>query len=594
MADAADLLGVLSALLLAAATLTLPAAAAAAATRRWWRHSPALAPAWGLLGTGLAGLAVFFAWVLAPTAGAVVGWAVALGSTLWLVRVTVRGRASLPGCLAAAAPVVLVTAGLLLGTTGLFLLWGWPADLFHLARVRFTAPMPNDNEIPALLAARLQAGEDPRTAVTGWLSSDRPPLQSGLLLLVHAVVGRWGPAEGVQAFATGVVAQLAWAPVAYALCRALGSGRRPALVAVLFTGASGSVLVNTVFTWPKLLSAGFVLAALALAVDLRGRTGRSTAPLTAIAMLSALALLSHGAGLFALPVLAVLLWQARRSTRLTDWAVAGLAALAVYVPWLAYQRWYDPPGDRLLKWHLAGVIEPDDRSFVTALREEYGQLSWSAIVDHKLQNLAFPFSVPPWGTLQVDDVPPGQRSTQFFTITGAVGLGTVPLALLAAVAVATWLRHRGPTTATRSAGILAAAFAGIVLWALAMFGPGTTYVHQGTHVPLLLAGVLPVAWLAGRGSLGAAASAALLAAQTVLLLIVYLPTDSPGPLHVGSLSVALLGTAACVIGTLSARARGSDRTRADPPSAAATPASPRTAPLQAQPPLPAPGPHVTR
>lgn len=539
MEDAVDLPEVVTALVLAAVVLTLPAVASATATRRWWRHSPALAPAWGLLGLGVAGLAVFFGWVLLPALGSLLAWAIAVGSAVVLGRLALRRRGLLPGPLAAAAPLVLVTVGLLLGTAGLFLLWGGPADLFQLARVRFTAPMPSDNEIPSLLAARLQAGQDPRTAVDGWLSSDRPPLQSGLLLLVHAIAGWAGPSAGVQAFATSVVAQLAWVPPAYALCRAVGLGRRAGLTAVVFTGASGSVLVNTVFTWPKLLSAGFVLAALALAFDLARRTGRSPAHLAGIATLAACGLLSHGAGLFALPVLVAVLWRARRSTSADGWARAAAAGTAAYAPWLVYQHWYDPPGDRLLKMHLAGVPDPDDRSFLRALRDSYGELSWSTLVHNKVQNLTFPFSVPPWGAVRIDAVPPGQRSTQFFTLTGALGLALVPLALLVAAAAVARARHRTSPPVSRSVGILGAALAGTVLWALAMFGPATTYVHQGTHVPILLAGVLPMAWLAGRGATGAVAAGVLVAAQATLLLVVYLPTDSPGPLDTGALWVAV-------------------------------------------------------
>ena len=46
--------------------------------------------------------------------------------------------------------------------------------------------------------------------------------------------------------------------------------------------------------------------------------------------------------------------------------------------------------------------------------------------------------------------------------------------------------------------MLVAALGSTALWSLAMFGPGTTYLHQGSHVPVLLACVLPVAWLADR------------------------------------------------------------------------------------------------
>jgi predicted deacetylase len=55
--------------------------------------------------------------------------------------------------------------------------------------------------------------------------------------------------------------------------------------------------------------------AIAIAVDLHRRACRPTEALATIAALSVLGLLSHGAALFALPILAMLLWRARRGLR---------------------------------------------------------------------------------------------------------------------------------------------------------------------------------------------------------------------------------------------------------------------------------------
>ena len=39
----------------------------------------------------------------------------------------------------------------------------------------------------------------------------------------------------------------------------------------------------------------------------------------------------------------------------------------------AYQRYDDPPGDRLIKWHLAGVSEIDDRGSLETIVDSYTQ-----------------------------------------------------------------------------------------------------------------------------------------------------------------------------------------------------------------------------
>jgi hypothetical protein len=554
MSTTDGVVGVLLSAVLTVVVLSGPAAAAALATRGLWRHRPSLAPAYGLLGVGAAGLVVFFGWILAPGLGRLLAWTVVLGGALAAVALAVRLRHGddVRGLLRSGAPVAAATVGLLVGTVGVFLLWGGSEGLYHLARVRFSHPLPIDNELPAMLAGRLLSGEDPRTPVGDWLSSDRPPLQAGLLVLVQAVSGWSGLPTATVAFTAGVVLQFAWAAPAYALCRVLTLGRRAGVTAVLFTGVSGSVLVNTVFTWPKLLSAGFLLAALALAGDLRSHVGRAPLVLSATAGLAVLALLSHGAALFALPVLAVLLWPVRRRFGLRGWLAAGGLAFATYLPWLLYQRIYDPPGDRLLKWHLAGVVEPNTHSFLSDLRSAYAELPWSTIVTYKLQNLTFPFSVPPWGAIAVEGVPTGLRASQFFTISGAVGLAVVPLVLLVGASI----RHRGaaPTAAGAAGSVLVAALGSTVLWSLAMFGPGTTYLHQGSHVPVLLACVLPVAWLAGRGNrLCRVAAVALVAGQVAMAARLYLPTGTSGPLDTGALSALAVGVVLCTLGVVSAR-----------------------------------------
>jgi len=61
--------------------------------------------------------------------------------------------------------------------------------------------------------------------------------------------------------------------------------------------------------------------------------------------------------------------------------------LALYLPWMLFQTLIDPPGNRLLKWHLAGVQEVDGRNFLTALRDSYGALSWHDYLQGKLLNI---------------------------------------------------------------------------------------------------------------------------------------------------------------------------------------------------------------
>jgi hypothetical protein len=62
---------------------------------------------------------------------------------------------------------------------------------------------------------------------------------------------------------------------------------------------------------------------------------------------------------------------------------------------------------------------------------------------------------------------------------------------------------------------------------MVMFGPGTTFVHHGSHVFILIALATPLAWLTGRWPV---AGAVVTAAGVALAVATYLPYASiPGP-----------------------------------------------------------------
>ena len=53
------------------------------------------------------------------------------------------------------------------------------------ATVRFSHPLPSDNSIPYIFAEDLLEGPVPRPMLSDWLSSDRPPLQTGMILALR-------------------------------------------------------------------------------------------------------------------------------------------------------------------------------------------------------------------------------------------------------------------------------------------------------------------------------------------------------------------------------------------------------------------------
>jgi hypothetical protein len=546
--------GLLLDIALSCAVLLLVGTAGASLTRKAWAQNPRLGVAFGLIAVGVSGLLCFFAFLASPGAGAVVGRGVAVTATAVTAWAVWSHRLLLARTWRGLVAPALLVAGVVLCVVSLFTLWQ-PDDLswFQLARVRFSHDLPTDNQIPSYLAVRMLEGGDLTTAPGGdWHSSDRPPLQTGLLLLVQAAAGWAGSGPANLDFATGVAAQALWVVPGYALLRALGATQRTSVLAVLFAGASGTVLVNTVFTWPKLLSAAFVLAALAVLVDLR-RTRSAAASLMTAGALATLGMLSHGAAVFAMPVLAWALYRVRRSVSLRAVAGAALVSFLTYLPWVLYQRLGDPPGDRLLKWHLAGVTEPTDRSFSETLVHAYTDVSLRTLLEYKLTNLAAPFGKWPLaGVWDVGTDPYDRRVAEFFVLTPAIGLGTVAVAYLAVRALRALRRpDRGGGFTRTSAGLLLAVAGSLLLWCLALYLPHATSIHQGSHVPVLLLLLLPFAELARTRP---AWAAVLLTLQCALLLVTYVPdTTSSGPASAFSVGMGLAGAAMAGAAIVAAR-----------------------------------------
>jgi hypothetical protein len=102
----------------------------------------------------------------------------------------------------------------------------------------------------------------------------------------------------------------------------------------------------------------------------------------------AFSLLSHGGALFALLGLMPWFWARRKQWLMRDIFVTLIIAALIYYPWVAYQKIFDPPGDRLIKWHLAGVVPSDETiSAANALVAEYKKAGFHGIAINKIHNL---------------------------------------------------------------------------------------------------------------------------------------------------------------------------------------------------------------
>jgi hypothetical protein len=398
---------------------------------------------------------------------------------------------------------------------------------------RFTWDLPNDNEIPKIFADKLMAGVSPTPISGEWLSSDRPPLQSGLELSLRPWHVRDQPA--VNYHFDAILMQMTWLPALFALGRVLRFDHSTLRIMVLVCATSGFFLLNSLYVWPKLLAASLFITALGvMLVSVRDRSAGAGHAIFATGC-ATLGLLAHGGVAFsvlALPALPAT-WVFARRVSWRGIVGALVVFLLLYTPWRAYQKFYDPPGDRLWKWHLAGVIPVDQRSFPQILREQYGQLTLATWLHGKQANLmalVLPKDNPPLGPFSAGYV----REAQFFHQVPALDVLNVGLLALLLVR----RRAAGATAPLFLRQLLWYALSSLAIWVLLMFIPGSCIVHQGSYATTALLFLLGAAGLA---SCPAILRWPLLAAHVGIFVWVWLATTPPTPGSLFLLPVAVVG-----------------------------------------------------
>lgn len=519
--------------------LGLPAVAACliAISRRI--RDPIDLVATSLLTQGLAGCLAF--WIYFANRSAGIGLNVAiLGSSLLVIALgfkkSTRSRFSflrpliVPGALWGLASVFIVSLGFLHG--GL-------ESPTELPSYRFGPPrLAADNVIPEIFADGILAGHVPSPIMADWLSSDRPPLQTGMVLFAYPLL----PGDsGLHYQIFSVTLQCLFLAGLWMFLKAWKCSDRVIMLVVLVTLFSGFTFLNAFYTWPKLFPVAFLLVAMVyLRTDRFAQLRTRTWPGIAVGLSAAFALLCHGGSMFALLGMAALVLVGGRYPRFGWLAGMAVAGLLFYVPWIAYQHLYDPPGDRLIKWHIGGssAVQPNV-SFRQVLSEDYGKLSGKDILRIKGENFSYLMGDPKSiaenlrvvfrniadnDSLARNEAAEWLRSEIFYRWIPCLGLAVMgPLFFLLPTRLC---RHRDMVRAAASIWICNGLI--LVIWCLLMFGPATTYIHQGTYLTVILglAGSCLIFWAFHPWIAGAFA---LLHVMLQVILFIWLtPTASPG------------------------------------------------------------------
>jgi hypothetical protein len=451
-----------------------------------------------------------------------------------------------------------------------------------VSAVRFSHPLPSDNDMPQYFADWwYHHGHDEVAPIypDQWLSGDRPPLQSAYVLSQRTFA--WD-GTGLHYEILGVVLQQLWIVGLWALlcsARIRGPTRALAMIAVL---VSDVAIVHSFYVWPKLLAASFLLAAAALLIDPAAPTLRHRPwALALIAGLFSLAFLAHGAALFAvIPLATLALVRGLPSWR---WVGAGvLAALLLLAPWSAYQRYFDPPGNRLAKWMLAGDVPIDSRGTGEAIRDSYSQAGWGGVIHNKKENFvqltegpdAVSETADGIGDLVSGDAEDGVRTIRFVRFRWILPALGLLIAAPFAMAVG-WIRgSRDPDDWRFAIFSLTVVTAGCVAWALLLWG--SLQSRPSIHIGSLALPILAMAGaVAGLRATFPRLAAVLVVANVISVLALYAPALDTVPGSGYSVTAAvfaaagLAGFSICAFGAAGVFSRRQTAAALASPSAAA-------------------------
>ena len=341
----------------------------------------------------------------------------------------------------------------------------------------FSDVRPGDNYIPLIFAERIYARQPIRPfCCNGWLSSDRPPLQAGILLLQRPLKPFGNVRLNYELLGIGL--QCLWICGVWVLLHAIRAPAKHINLVLGFLIFSGFLFYNSVYVWPKLLAATFVLFVLSIFLQIAVERRPATWFETLLAALSfALAIMAHPGCVFSVPGLAFVGIRNWRFLPAAKVLAAALIVALFIAPWIAYQKLYDPPGNRLLKMHLAGVGPIDSRSTWQAIKDTYGTLGTKTILTYKWANLKTLVGPHPFLAGRSEEARAAQREYVWNAL-GVLNVGWL-------VAAACLLRRR-VAALPYSALLLGIALLNLLVWSLVLIGPAYTLTEHGSYADFLL------------------------------------------------------------------------------------------------------------
>lgn len=265
--------------------------------------------------------------------------------------------------------------------------WSWSG---HAQFSRFVATP--DHIYPLWFAQQLFDSAD----LSQHHLSDRPPLQSGMVLVsyplwraIESISGQPGVTSSFyQVFA--VLLQCSWIAAVYALLRAIRiDGLRLAIV-LLTLIPSHFFFVHSVFVWPKLLAGSLAIGSFCLLLFRDANSPNPSTPrVAAAAGMAILAFLAHGGVATALLGFGLVGMAPHYFPGWRNALIGICIVVMLWAPWAAVIRWVAPPGNYIAKVHLAGVNSRDDRTTFEAVRDAHAAMPLPRLLERKWRKVRY-------------------------------------------------------------------------------------------------------------------------------------------------------------------------------------------------------------
>jgi hypothetical protein len=440
--------------------------------------------------SGVVAYALFFIYALSPGAGTVVSGIYYLAGLVCALILAIRigkdrkFRKLFIGCWL--PPLIIMIAATATYSTVVMSCHSRnvPAKTsFNIYQSCLLRDAPGDDVLPEFFADNLIHNNDHRLS-GDWKLADRPPLQIGnVISLLDIIPDNASRIAAYQIFSTFL--QLSWIAALWALLKQLKLSVSTERLVLILSAASGFYFYNSIYVWPKLYSASFMIAAIGLALYDRKRPAntKTTAVMFSLVVLS---LLAHGGVLFSLLPLAFILLLPKYSPGFVSLSLGLIFGLLLYSPWLVYKA-QTTSSDRLVKWHLAGVIKPDNRGTLKTIRDSYSSLTFDEWFSGRETNIKSLFRKnTPIPTTKIaydaNSTLGKERDKEFYVTFPAFGLLNIGWIVI----VWQYAKRKSSDLLKKLQPLLIFALASLLIWSLLMFIPGSDVIHQGSYATMML------------------------------------------------------------------------------------------------------------